>query len=135
MSAMIHRTPEKRDIFLNTLSDTGNVTTAAAKAGIPRRILYFWRDTDAEFTAEWDAAAAIGTKALEDEATRRASAGYVEPVFYKGVQVAEVTKYSDTLLMFMLKARDPAKFRDNYVAPATADGENSIVIKGGLPQE
>jgi hypothetical protein len=56
----------------------------------------------------------IGTAALEDEAVRRAYHGVEEPVFYKGVQCGSVTSYSDTLLMFLLKARKPAVYRDGY---------------------
>lgn len=134
MSAMIHRTPEKRELFLNNLCETGNVSMAAISAAIPRRILYFWRDADAEFAQEWDKAAVIGTKALEDEAVRRGT-GFERPIYWQGKQVGTTTDYSDGLLIFMLKARDPARFKDNYQPPPNADGENAIVIKGGLPQE
>jgi hypothetical protein len=53
-----------------------------------------------------------GTAALEDEAVRRAYHGVEEPVFYKGVQCGTVTKYSDKLLIMLLKARNPAKYRE-----------------------
>jgi hypothetical protein len=43
--------------------------------------------------------------------------------------------YSDTLLIFMLKARRPARFRDNYVLPQNEGTDNTIVITGGLPAE
>jgi hypothetical protein len=43
---------------------------------------------------------------------RRAYHGVEEPVFYKGVQCGSVTKYSDRLLMFLLQARNPAKYRE-----------------------
>ena len=54
----------------------------------------------------------LGTEALEYEAVRRAYHGVAEPVFYNGVQCGSVTKYSDKLLMFLLKARNPAKYRE-----------------------
>jgi hypothetical protein len=54
----------------------------------------------------------LGTAALEDEALRRAYHGVEEPVFYEGVQCGSVTRYSDKLLMFLLKARHPAKYRE-----------------------
>ena len=38
--------------------------------------------------------------------------GVEEPVFYQGVQCGAVTEYSDTLLMFLLKARKPEVYRD-----------------------
>ena len=51
---------------------------------------------------------------LEAEARRRAAIGVDEPVFYKGKVVGHIRKYSDNLLMFLLKAHWPEKFRDNY---------------------
>jgi hypothetical protein len=39
------------------------------------------------------------------------------------------------LLIFMLKARRPARFRDNYVSPPNSGADNTIVIRGGLPVE
>jgi hypothetical protein len=55
---------------------------------------------------------AFGTAALEGEAVRRAYHGVEEPVFCKGVQCGVVRKYRDKLLMFLLKARNPAKYRE-----------------------
>ena len=48
---------------------------------------------------------------LEDEAIRRAREGVDEPVFYKGEHCGNVRRYSDTLLIFMLKARKPDVYR------------------------
>ena len=46
------------------------------------------------------------------EARRRAVTGIDKPVFFKGEVVGSITKYSDSLLMFLLKAHRPQKFRD-----------------------
>ena len=35
-----------------------------------------------------------------------------EPVYYQGEVVGQVQRYSDTLLMFLLKGRRPEKFKD-----------------------
>jgi hypothetical protein len=57
-------------------------------------------------------------RSLEDEAVRRARAGIRRPVLHKGKQVYVqgeplfTTEYSDSLLMFLLKANNPEKFRD-----------------------
>ena len=37
----------------------------------------------------------------------------MKPVFHKGEQCGVVREYSDTLMIFLLKARDPAKYREN----------------------
>jgi hypothetical protein len=47
---------------------------------------------------------------LETEARRRALEGVEEPVFYQGQQCGTVHKYSDTLLIFLLKGCRPEKY-------------------------
>ena len=54
----------------------------------------------------------IGADALEDEAVRRAVDGVDEQVFYQGKACGVVRKYSDTLLIFLLKGRRPERYRD-----------------------
>lgn len=107
------RTPEKRSEFLAALETSGgNVTDAAKTAGFSRRAAYEWREDDAEFAAEWDEAVEAGTDQLEQEARRRAYEGVDEPVFYQGAECGTVRKYSDTLLIFLLKGRRPEKYRE-----------------------
>lgn len=54
-----------------------------------------------------------GTDLLEDDVRRRAVDGVEEPLFHQGKKVGLTRKYSDTLLIFLLKARRPAKYRDS----------------------
>jgi hypothetical protein len=105
-------TLKRREKFLHMLAATGHVTQSAAIADLSRVFLYQMKRQDEAFSKAWDEAEQIGTKALEDEALRRAAQGFDEPVFYQGVQCGVVRKYSDTLLTFLLKARDPAKYRE-----------------------
>jgi hypothetical protein len=90
-------TPEKsqRELFLIGLEQCGNVSASAAAAGIHRTTAYHWRETDGAFRMAWDAALDVATDSLEEEARRRAVSG------------------SDVLLIFLLKAHRPQKFRDN----------------------
>ena len=55
-------------------------------------------------------------------ATRRCGArdGVEETVWHRGVAVGTVRRYSDQLLMFLLRAHQPALYREKYVAPAGA---------------
>lgn len=108
-----HVTPEKLSAFLHVLSETCNVGKAAGAIGVSRMTVYRWREDDPEFAAAWDAAKRVGVTALEDEAHRRAFDGVDEPVFYKGDECGSVRKYSDTLAIFLLKAHDPDKYREN----------------------
>ena len=110
-----------------------NVSAACRMAGLPRSCVYDWRGADPEFAADWAAAVELGCDALEDEAVRRGCEGSLRPVFYRGKEVGAVREYSDTLLIFMLKARRPARFHDNYVLPQNDGNGDTIVITGGLP--
>ena len=106
------RTPENQEAFLDALSTSGNVTASCEAARIGRQSAYDWRNDDPAFAAAWVEAQKLGTDALEDEATRRATVGTEEPVWHQGQQCGTVRKFSDTLLIFLLKARDRDRFMD-----------------------
>lgn len=118
---------ERRSYFLECLCENGNVTESAKLAGIPRTTLYDWRRADEDFARAWEEANELGTDALEDEATRRGKDGVDEPIFYKGSEVAQVKRYSDTLLMFMLKARRPDKFKDRSSTEITGKDGGPLI--------
>lgn len=103
---------KKRQVFLRILAETGKVVEAARACG--------WQDTttvqkarreDEDFAEEWDFALLAASNKLEEEAWRRAEDGVLEPTYYKGEIVGYTTKYSDTLMMFMLRKLNPA-YRD-----------------------
>lgn len=98
--ACTKRTPEKdikannQRVFVEQLVKGQTITAAAKASGICRRTAYSWRESDKTFAEAWDDALEIGTEKLETEATRRALEG------------------SDTLLIFLLKARRPKVYRE-----------------------
>lgn len=105
--------PDHRAAFLAALAECGNARDAARQVGLSRSTVYQWRDTDAVFADAWAKAQRIGVEALEDEARRRAYSGVEEPVYQGGKLVGHVRKYSDTLLIFLLKGAKPETYRDN----------------------
>ncbi|HEY3987959.1 MAG TPA: hypothetical protein VGM02_01590 [Acidobacteriaceae bacterium] len=105
-------TKKKRQIFLDSLSEGMTVTAAAKMAGYHRRYMYSVRDENPEFAIEWDDAVQQGLDLLEEEVRRRAT-GYQEDLVYQGKKTKEqVTRHSDILLMFLMKAKRP-EFKDN----------------------
>ncbi|MEN6358351.1 MAG: terminase [Armatimonadota bacterium] len=110
---------KKREIFLQALSETGIVSTACSAAGIVRATAYKHKSEDVKFEAEWEDALESAVDAMEVEAHRRAVTGCLEPVFYQGEEVGHIRRYSDTLLMFLMKSRKPEKFRDNHSVELT----------------
>ncbi len=117
--------------FLKALARTGVVTTACRAAGCGRNTLYTHRGIDPEFAAAWDEAAEMAADRLEKEAWRRAT-GYSEPVFNKeGEKVGRQKKYSDALLILLLRAARPEKFRER--SEVRHDGRQTVVVLRGDP--
>lgn len=109
--------------FLAKLQQCGNVTRACKTVDITRTTAYEHRDLFPDFAEAWDAAQDLHTATLIEEAQRRAVEGTLEPVFYQGAIAGAKTIYSDSLLMFLIKQRDPS-FRDTHrVEHANADGK------------
>jgi hypothetical protein len=99
---------ERKRAFLDELAMTGNVTEACENLGLAHGLVYKWRDKAPAFREAWERALAIGVDRLNMEARRRAVQGVLEPVgFFKGKPSAYVRKYSDALLIQLLKANDP----------------------------
>jgi hypothetical protein len=80
-SALKH--PQKR-AFLAAYAELGNVTRAAAIAGITRESHYDWKAADRIYAAEFERARERAGDALEDECRRRACEGWDQPVFHQG---------------------------------------------------
>lgn len=106
--------------FLEALGSGCTVGEAAAVAGVERSTPYRWRTADPEFAALWREAYAIGADALEAEAQRRAMKGTTRPVFHQGEVCGGIQDYSDTLLMFLMKGRDPNRYCDKARAAKIA---------------
>lgn len=123
-------TPEKEvkanamRTFVEHLADGGTVSKAASAASICRKTAYNWRESDKEFAEAWDDAIEAGTQEMEAEAIRRAVKGTKKPVFHQGQVCGHVNEYSDTLLIFMLKARRPKVYRERLSTEVTGpDGQ------------
>jgi hypothetical protein len=81
--------------LLEALARGCSISHAAMQAGVSRSLVYKRSARSAQFAKKLQDAVEQGTDTLEDEAVRRALAG------------------SDTLLMFLLRARRPEKYREN----------------------
>ena len=101
-----------RETFLKAYAQCGNLTTAAKAARVERRTIYEWQEHEPEFALAMRQADLQATEILEKEAWRRAREGHAEPVFQHGKQVGTIQRFSDQLLMFLLRARAPERYRD-----------------------
>lgn len=122
----------KQAAFLAAYRLCGNITRAAAMAGVhPDTPRCNWKGEDG-FDEAMGQALEEAVDHLEEEARRRAQDGVDEPVYYKGSPCGAVRKYSDTLLIFLLKGARPQKFRENVKMEHGGEVNiaHAVVVKG-----
>lgn len=96
--------------FLEVLATNGgNVSNAINVSKLGRRMAYKQFADDSTFADKWIEALDASNDELLTEARRRGKEGVEEPVFHNGKEVAKVRKYSDTLLIFMIKQSEAQK--------------------------
>lgn len=113
MAQRFHKLSEKLQVqsaFLEAIAAGEKSGVAAKQAGAGRCTFYRWRTEDKAFAAAWEKALASPKSELEHEALRRAVKGVEKPVYRGGEVVGHVTDYSDSMLMFLLKAHYPEKY-------------------------
>ena len=115
-------TRECQERFLKALAETGIVSAAVEIAGTSRTRVYELRKRNPGFAAGWEDAEERAADALEDEAWRRAVDGVQEPLVSGGRVVRDddgqpiaIRRYSDALMIALLKARRPERFKDRAV--------------------
>ena len=113
-------TRERQATFLESFALYGNIVRACLETEIPRRTVYNWKIKDDEgkyadldFMKLYDVARQEAVAVLEGEAWHRAVEGEPTPITVAGVRV-DVEKKSDVLLIFLLKAHAPEKYRERY---------------------
>lgn len=106
-------TRKKLVAVIRELEHHGNATKALKAANAGRGWVYRWRQNDSEFHDAFEEARTCGAEILKDEAHRRAHEGVEQAVWYQGEVAGYVQKYSDTLLMFLIKQADPS-YREHF---------------------
>ncbi len=91
---------------LNQLKDRNCILTSSTKG--PRGIWAMHATTSVPKRYVFGPLGAFDV--LKDEAIRRGYEGWREPVFYQGHQCGTIRRYSDRLLMALLKLGKPEKY-------------------------
>ena len=99
-------TRDRQVTFLENLSVTGSVRSAASAAQVSHQTAYRARRATAAFRTAWEAALVVARAAAADTLACRAIDGVTEPVFYHGEEIATRTRYSDRLLLAHLARLD-----------------------------
>jgi hypothetical protein len=108
MGAVRH-TQQTRARVIEEFRRTGRVDLACAAAGCDRTSHYLWLGKYPDYAAEFETARVQVAGLLEDEAVRRAYQGTAKPVSIGG-KLVMLHEFSDSLLMFLLKARNRKVF-------------------------
>lgn len=115
--------------FLAALKRSPNVSAAAKAAGIARQYVYEVRAGDPDFAKAWEDALGHAIDGAEGELYRRAVKGTRKPVYYQDRKIDELREYSDTLLIFLLKAHKPEKYRETVRSELTGANGGPIEHK------
>lgn len=104
-------TDERREIFLEELAATCNVTAAFTAAGMKSSSAWALRKRDAGFREAWDEAVAIAYERLELVMLDRAINGTKKPIIRGDKEVATMTQYSDAVGIRLLQAHRETAMR------------------------
>lgn len=117
----------KKAAMLAAYAECGVVSRAAKAADVGRTTHYEWLLNDENYAAAFEEAHKYAIEAMEAEARRRAIEGWDEPVFHEGHVCGHKRKFSDTLLIFMLKGALPEKYREQITSEDAARVTNQQI--------
>jgi hypothetical protein len=146
------QTERKQARFLKAYRESCNIKASCKVAGINRQTFYNWRDHDEAFKAQLPDAKEDGCDALEFAAYERAVKGVEivtyeevidldkdgkvrlddlgEPVMRRSKRIVE-RKYSDALLIRLLMANLPKKYKDKVEHTGKDDGPIEFITEWG----
>jgi len=111
--------------FLAAYANLGVIRQAAAAAEIHRNTHQKWMTTDPTYPPRFAAAQNDANDFLESVARQRATIGWLEPVFYEGVECGYKQRFSDRMLELLMRHNNPAKFGER---PADAPTVNVLNV-------
>lgn len=120
---------QRRQIFLDMLSECGNKMVSARSAGVCPSTVAAHIKADPEFAQRVQNSLGVFCGKLEAEVYRRAVVGYEEPVRNnKGEIVGTVRRFSDRLLELYVK-RHMSEYREKLSADVNVTG--GVLVVGG----
>jgi len=114
----------KQRLFIEVLADTACVEKAAGAVRMSAQSAYALRRAPGgeAFAAAWTAALQQGALKLADVAFQRALEGVEEPVYGRdGVMFGTKTRYSERLMIFLLRAHLPEHYAHAHRAERPAE--------------
>lgn len=98
-------TADRQRAFIEALAATGSVSAAARQVEVSNSAAYnlYNHPEAASLRAAWDRALAIGTRRIHDVVMERALDGVPRPIYYRGEQIGEERRFSDRVLVTLLR--------------------------------
>lgn len=135
--------PEERDFaktykgdwktkFVFALQATRNFTQSAEIANVSKRTVRRQMEKDPEFGEAVKDAWDLNIDKLEAAAFKRATEGWLEPVFHQGERVGWVRKFSTGLTIFMLKCWRPERYNVIDSGNAQTPAEKAKLVREAL---
>jgi len=118
----------KQKAFLAAYVLTASITKAADAGKCDRQQHYRWLKESGAYAAAFSESKDEAAQSLEDEAVRRAHEGILEPVFYKGKPAGVIRVFSDALMLALLKAFRPDRYRDRVSAEVSGPDGGPIAL-------
>lgn len=118
--------------FLEALiQNGGRIQHACEHVGMTWGMVYQWRRSEPEFATAMDDAVMISTMVLEEEALRLGLEGdTTHQLDSKGELVMTKVKRYPQLLMFMLEARNPGRYRRTVKVEGLVPPDSRPVLEG-----
>lgn len=109
---MMRKLSAKQKEFLKAFANEPFVTRAAEKAQVTKQSHYYWMRTDEIYKKIFEGMSDIIVGDLEEIGQIRAIEGVTKEIFFQGQVCGTEQQFSDTLLMFFLKAKRPDIYRE-----------------------
>lgn len=129
------KSPKKRKWLAALLETGGGIAKTAVLTGINHGNHYHWLRKDPVYAVVYKKVHERSIIVLEEEARRRAVEGVDEDVYFEGQKVGSRKKYSDNLLMFLMKKRDPS-YKDNFQSNQIGiwGGDGKVMVQFNIPR-
>ena len=117
--------------FLREFARIGSVAMACRAAGLARRTVYRWRDSDADFRGRWEAARLRAGERQRDAAMERALHGEERPVWHDGRIVGHELFPDNPLLWRLFEATQADRYGPR-ARESQADRERALELRRRL---
>lgn len=117
-----------RPRFLAMLAITGSQVIASAHARVSYMTVKDHRRADPDFAQQVQEADDHATELLKDRAMQLAMEGNMEAIYYMGVPVGYQRKFDSRLIVELLRARSPEKFKTPGQAPIVLNDNRQVFV-------